>query len=102
MSIIVTKIVFAGIPLLFITGTLCNYIRFWMSEDIEYGKSAIFDMFFFAASICMTRLFYGEDKIVESVRAIDFSSVNDVACLIGILIPVLLKIVITIRYKMLN
>ena len=93
MSIIVTKIVFAGIPLMFITGTLRNYIRFWISEDIEYGKTAIFGMFFFAASICMTHLFYGEDKIAESVRAIDFSSVNDAACLIEILIPVLLKVV---------
>ena len=36
---------------MFITGTLRNYIRFWISEDIEYGKTAIFDMFFFAASI---------------------------------------------------
>ena len=85
-GIIITKIIFAGVPFLFISGVLCNYICFYTTGDRKYWVTALSDMLLFAASICMAYLFYEKDDIVGSVKAIDFSSVNDIACLIGILV----------------
>ena len=97
--VIFTKIVYLLILFSLAGMLIFHSIKAEILVDAEYQYLALEDMLLCCASLFATKIFYGRDYILESTKALNFSSGHDVLCLVLLLLPVALKIFGFVRRK---
>lgn len=93
MSVALTRILFCAPPIVFIISCLINYILCYTDKGVD----SLLDMFLFATSFISACVFYSKEHAFESLKFVNFSSFKDILCVIGVLIPVVMKIVCIVK-----